>query len=62
MTKMSDMSITLMYHSMSLTVLYIKGTQENLKICPLLAVALYIQVKLYALFINWKNEAVFYRQ
>ena len=41
MTKMSDMSITLMYHGMSLTGLYIKGTQENLKICPLLTVTLY---------------------
>jgi hypothetical protein len=30
--------------------------------CPLLAVALYIQVKLYALFINGKNEVVLNRQ
>jgi hypothetical protein len=36
--------------------LYIKGTQGKPKMCPLLAVALYIQFKLYALFSNRKNE------
>jgi hypothetical protein len=40
----------------------IKGTQGNLKMCPLWAVALYIQVKINALYINEKNEAVLYRE
>ena len=41
----------------------IEGTRGNLKICPILAVALYIEVRfiflcnLYALLINRKNEA-----
>ena len=42
--------------------LHIKGTQGNLKMCPLWAVALYIQAQIYALFINEKNEAALYRQ
>ena len=40
--------------------LSIKGTQGYLKMCPLWAVALYIQVKIIC--INGENEAALYRQ
>ena len=42
--------------------LYIKGTQENLK-CALYEQWPFIyKLKLYALFINGKNETALYRQ
>ena len=42
--------------------LYIKATLGNMKMWPLWAVALYIQVKLSALFIDGENETALYRQ
>ena len=44
--------------------LYIKDIEWNLKMCPLSAVALYMQVIIIctSVFINGKNEAALYRQ
>jgi hypothetical protein len=40
--------------------LYIKATQGNLKMCPLEQLPFIYRLKLYALFINGKNETALY--